>query len=137
MKSDSALGVIWRSRAKSLSIAIFWPPVPIGKPRHAVLYCPRGRACSLATASVASRNAPGAANPKRGAGVKRWIDFAGRGALVTGASSGIGRLLALRLAQLGARVALVARREDRLAALRDEIVASGGQAFPLPCDVDL
>jgi short-subunit dehydrogenase len=56
-------------------------------------------------------------------------------ALVTGASSGIGRLLALRLAGDGARVALVARREEELRSLAAEIEAEGGEAFVLPCDV--
>jgi len=56
-------------------------------------------------------------------------------ALVTGASSGIGRLLALRLAQEGARVALVARREAELEAVAAEIRARSGEALVLPCDV--
>jgi short-subunit dehydrogenase len=56
-------------------------------------------------------------------------------ALVTGASSGIGRALSLRLAREGARVALLARREQALEALAAEIRAAGGEAFPLACDV--
>lgn len=56
-------------------------------------------------------------------------------ALVTGASSGIGRLLALRLAGGGARVALAARREEELRALAAEIEDGGGRACVLPCDV--
>ena len=56
-------------------------------------------------------------------------------ALVTGASSGIGRLLALRFASEGARVALVARRPDALDAVAAEIRAAGGEALPIPCDV--
>jgi hypothetical protein len=56
-------------------------------------------------------------------------------ALVTGASSGIGRLLALRLAQEGARVALVARREVELEAVAAEIRARSGEALVLPCDI--
>ncbi len=56
-------------------------------------------------------------------------------ALVTGASSGIGRLLALRLAGRGARVGLVARRARELEALAREIRGAGGEAEALACDV--
>lgn len=63
-------------------------------------------------------------------------DLSGRVALVTGASSGIGRQLALDLAAAGARVAVAARRGDRLAALVDEITATGGQAVSLDMDVE-
>jgi short-subunit dehydrogenase len=59
----------------------------------------------------------------------------GLNALVTGASSGIGRLIALRLAKEGARVALVARRETELESVAAEVARSGGEALVLPCDV--
>ena len=61
--------------------------------------------------------------------------YSGLSALVTGASSGIGRLIALRLAQQGARVALVARRESELEAVASEIRAQSGEALVLRCDV--
>jgi len=56
-------------------------------------------------------------------------------ALVTGASSGIGRLLAERYAELGARVVLVARRADALDEIADSIRARGGRALAVACDV--
>jgi NADP-dependent 3-hydroxy acid dehydrogenase YdfG len=59
----------------------------------------------------------------------------GKAALVTGASSGIGRSTACALAAAGARVALVARREDRLRKVADEIEAAGGEALVLPATV--
>jgi NADP-dependent 3-hydroxy acid dehydrogenase YdfG len=54
---------------------------------------------------------------------------------VTGASSGIGREIALALAAHGARVALLARRQDELASLADEIAFNGGAALAVACDV--
>ncbi len=61
--------------------------------------------------------------------------IAGKVVAITGASSGIGRACAVQLAREGAAVALFARREDRLDALRDEIAASGGRAIAVPGDV--
>jgi NAD(P)-dependent dehydrogenase (short-subunit alcohol dehydrogenase family) len=63
------------------------------------------------------------------------FDLAGQVALVTGASSGIGRHLAELLAAAGAGVALAARRVDLLAELFGEIAGAGGQALPIACDV--
>lgn len=61
--------------------------------------------------------------------------LAGRVALVTGASSGLGRHFALTLARAGAAVAVAARRTDRLDALVDEIRAIGREAWALTLDV--
>lgn len=59
----------------------------------------------------------------------------GRVALVTGASSGIGAALAEGLAGAGARVALVARRQDRLEALAERLRRGGADARAFGCDV--
>ncbi|MCP9272068.1 SDR family oxidoreductase [Mycolicibacterium arenosum] len=61
--------------------------------------------------------------------------LAGRTAVVTGASSGIGEATAERLAALGAKVAVLARREDRLQALVARIATAGGTALASPLDV--
>ena len=62
-------------------------------------------------------------------------DLTGRTALVTGASRGIGRAIAVGLARAGADVALSARDEARLEEVRAEIAALGRRAVVLPADV--
>jgi short-subunit dehydrogenase len=62
-------------------------------------------------------------------------EFAGRVAIVTGASSGIGWELARQLATAGARVGLVARRHEPLRQLAEQIQAAGGVALATPADV--
>jgi NADP-dependent 3-hydroxy acid dehydrogenase YdfG len=61
--------------------------------------------------------------------------LAGRVALVTGASSGIGRAVAVALAQAGASVAAGARRADRLTELSGELASSGNDLLALDLDV--
>jgi NAD(P)-dependent dehydrogenase (short-subunit alcohol dehydrogenase family) len=63
------------------------------------------------------------------------MDLKGKGALVTGASKGLGAALAAELARGGARVALVARSAGELSRVAAEIRAAGGEAHALPADV--
>src|ERR1700728_1584212 len=60
----------------------------------------------------------------------------GRVAIVTGASSGIGEASALLLAERGAKVALLARRKDRLDRLVEDIYRVGGTALALALDIE-
>jgi short-subunit dehydrogenase len=62
-------------------------------------------------------------------------DWKERVVLVTGASSGIGRALALELGRRGARLGLTARRAVELAQVAEEVSRAGGQALALPADV--
>lgn len=63
------------------------------------------------------------------------FDLTGRSAIVTGASGGLGRHFAITLARAGAKVAVAARRTDRLAEVACEIGAFDGRAFPVFLDV--
>lgn len=63
------------------------------------------------------------------------FSLAGRTALVTGASSGLGEHFATVLASAGAKVVVAARRTDRLAALKERITAAGGTAHAVAMDV--
>ncbi|MDP7701817.1 SDR family oxidoreductase [Mycobacterium sp. TY815] len=63
------------------------------------------------------------------------FDLRGKRALVTGASSGIGKKVALAYAEAGAEIALAARSLDTLEAVADEVAAAGGKAVPIACDV--
>ena len=63
------------------------------------------------------------------------FDLTGKVALVTGASSGIGRACVVALAKQGAKVAAAARRMDKLTALADELTGKGYDVIPVPMDV--
>lgn len=63
------------------------------------------------------------------------VNLSGKTAIVTGASRGIGKEIALALAANGAKVACVARSADKLKETADEIAAAGGTAEVHPCDV--
>lgn len=61
--------------------------------------------------------------------------FAGQVVIVTGGGSGIGRCTAHELASLGAALALVGRKPEKLAAVAKEIADDGGTATTYPCDI--
>lgn len=61
--------------------------------------------------------------------------LAGKRAVITGASLGIGRATAIRFAQEGARVGLIARRREPLDEVVSAIAAAGGESLALPADV--
>ncbi|MFC7612974.1 SDR family oxidoreductase [Actinokineospora soli] len=66
---------------------------------------------------------------------RRAESLHGRRVVITGASSGIGRATALKVAAAGGVPLLVARREAELEELRVEIAAQGGEAYAYPCDL--
>jgi citronellol/citronellal dehydrogenase len=61
--------------------------------------------------------------------------FDGQAGIVTGGGSGLGRCAAHELAALGARVALIGRKTERLERVREEIAQAGGQAHGYACDI--
>jgi 3-oxoacyl-[acyl-carrier protein] reductase len=67
--------------------------------------------------------------------LKLKADLSGQVALVTGASQGLGRAVALALGQSGAHVVCLARSIEKLADTVQAIAAAGGSAEALPCDV--
>ena len=67
--------------------------------------------------------------------MKNLFDLSGKVAMVTGASSGLGRDAARAYAEYGADLVLCARRQDRLEEVAKEIEAMGRKAVVAPCDV--
>lgn len=67
--------------------------------------------------------------------VLNMFDLHGKTALVTGASSGIGKQVALAYVQAGAQVAVAARNSEALHKFAAEITPAGGRVVPIPCDV--
>ncbi|MDE2369303.1 MAG: SDR family oxidoreductase [Burkholderiales bacterium] len=67
--------------------------------------------------------------------LKQLLDLSGRVAVVTGGSRGLGLQMAEVLGELGARVAITARKADELAQAKAHLAAQGIEALPLVCDM--
>jgi NAD(P)-dependent dehydrogenase (short-subunit alcohol dehydrogenase family) len=65
----------------------------------------------------------------------KQVDFTGKRALITGASRGIGESIAVTLASLGAEVILVSRKIEGLKEVENKIIADGGKAVSIPCNI--
>jgi len=63
------------------------------------------------------------------------FDLTGQVAVITGSSRGIGRAIAERMAQAGARVVISSRKADACRVVADAICAGGGEAMSVPCNV--
>ena len=67
--------------------------------------------------------------------MKNYLDVSGKYALVTGASSGLGRQFALCLAEQGCNIAIAARRVEKLEEVKKEAERFGVKCLVVPCDV--
>jgi len=67
--------------------------------------------------------------------VKKLLDLTGRIALVTGGSRGLGLQIAEGLGEMGAKLALTARKADELDEAREHLAGQGIEALALPCDL--
>lgn len=63
------------------------------------------------------------------------FDLKGKVAIITGSSRGIGRAIALRMAEQGARVVVSSRKAEACEKVAEEIKAAGGEAIVVPCNV--
>lgn len=75
------------------------------------------------------------APPPPGASALPPGTFAGTVVLVTGGGTGLGKAVAAEFARLGADLVIASRKEDRLAAARDELAALGGRVTATGCDI--
>ena len=67
--------------------------------------------------------------------VKKLLDLTGKVALITGGSRGLGMQMAEALGEMGAKLAITARKADELEKARAALAAQHVEALPVPCDV--
>src|SRR5256885_1809419 len=98
----------------------------LGRPAHGRGSSGRGRAYDRSAGRYPRRSGARGARP---------VTLAGRGAVVTGGSRGIGLAVARALAEAGAAVVVAARAPDRLQAVAAELGGAGRRAWAVACDV--
>jgi len=98
-----------------------------------------GTALTLPAATPSGERKPGRSGSSRGwqdcLMTSRHVSLAGTSAIVTGASSGLGRAVAVRLAAEGANVALLGRSESDLEAVAEEVTSHSVRALVMPVDL--
>src|SRR6058998_1454941 len=67
--------------------------------------------------------------------VRKLLDLTGKVALVTGGSRGLGLQIAEALGEMGAKLAISARKSDELEQAREALARQGIEAYPLVCDI--
>ena len=67
--------------------------------------------------------------------MKNLFDLSGQVAVITGSSKGIGRAIAERMAEHGARVVVSSRKSDACEAVAEGIRSRGGEALVIPCTI--
>src|SRR5262244_3453368 len=89
----------------------------------------------MARSSSSGRFPPCRSADRNFGGVAMDLGLAGKVALVTASSEGLGRAIALELAQEGAKLSICARREAPLATAQAALEAAGAEALAVPCDM--
>ena len=63
------------------------------------------------------------------------FELTGKVAVITGSTKGIGRAIAVRMAQAGAKVVVSSRKAEKCSEVADAITATGAEAIAIPCNI--
>src|SRR5690242_15098175 len=129
------------SRSTSVSVRRFTPPFGVAPIRASSMSEPQSRSdliCTMAGANFTPKRASTTLTKQMLSSYQSIFKpglFAGQVAIVTGGGSGLGRCTAHELASLGAKVALVGRKVEKLERVKDEIAKGGGEARTYSFDI--